>query len=291
MMCQIKQILLFIFSISLLVFSFESVSSEESYPQRIVSLGPTRTEELYLLGIEDKIVGVTTYCPHLPDTENKEKVGTVVKVNLEKIVSLKPDLVLATSLTDLKAVKKLNNLGIKVVSFSPAKNFSQICEQFLRLGRIVGREKEAAEIVRQVKMKVELTKKRIKELPEQKVFFQIGARPLYTATKDSFINDFIEFAGGKNIAGGLKSGFYSREKVLADNPDVIIITTMGIAGEEEKETWQKFKALKAAENNRIYIVDSNKFCSPTPVSFVEALAEIVEILQPHASYHRIGDNR
>ena len=291
MMRQIKQTLFFIFSISLLVFSFKSVSSEESYPQRIISLGPALTEELYLLGAEDKIVGVTTYCPHPPDTENKEKVGTVVKVNLEKIVSLKPDLVLATSLTDLKAVKKLNDLGIKVVSFSPAKSFFQICEQFLRLGRIVGREKEAAEIVRQVKMEVGLIKKRIKGLPEQKVFFQIGARPLYTATKDSFINDFIEFAGGRNIAGGSKSGFYSREKVLKDNPDVIIIATMGIAGKEEMGVWQKFKALKAAKNNRIYIVDSNKFCRPTPVSFVKALAEIVEILQPHTSYRHVDANR
>ena len=254
--------------------------AEQNFPQRIISLGPSITEELYLLKVQDRLIACTLYCKKPKDAENKEKVGTAVEVSLEKIVGLKPDLVLATSLTNPKVIEKLKNLEIKVVNFSVAKSFTQICEQFLELGRIIGKEKEAKEIVHKAGTKVNAMKKKLGNLPKLKIFVQIGARPLFAVTKDSFINDFIEFAGGVNIAYDSKSGLYSREKVIKDNPDVIIITTMGIIGEEEKEIWKRHRVLKAVKNNRIYIVDSDKFCSPTPLNFVEALEEMVRILHP-----------
>lgn len=250
----------------------------ESYPQRIISLAPSLTEGLFLLGVEDKLVGVTTYCLRPPDAQKKEKIGSLTSVDLEKIISLEPDLVLATSLTNPKTIEKLKNLKIKVVSFSPPKNFSQVCEQFLELGKVIGKEKRAEEIVSKARRKVELIKRKVKGLPGQRVFVQIGSRPLFAATKDYIVNDFIELAGGINVAYHSKSGLYSREKVLKDNPDVIIIVTMGIIGQNEKEIWENFRALKAAKNNRIYIVDSYKVCAPTPGSFPEGLEEIIKIL-------------
>lgn len=256
------------------------VSSKENYPQRIISLGVALTEELYILGVDDRLVGCTVYCQKPPEAKKKEKVGTVIEVNLEKVVSLKPDLVLTTSLTNPKAKEKLKNLGIKIVDFPQARSFAEACEQFLRLGRIVGKEREAEEIVNSAKAKVDSLKKRVTGLPKPRVFMQIGAKPLVTVTQDSFVNDFIEFAGGVNIAKGLKSGRYSREKVLEANPDVIIITTMGLSGEREKQVWQRYKSLKAARNNRIYILDAGMLCSPTPVGFAQTLEEIIKILHP-----------
>lgn len=250
----------------------------ESYPQRIISLAPSLTEGLFLLGVEDKLVGVTTYCLRPPDAQNKEKIGSLASVDLEKIISLEPDLVLATSLTNPKTIEKLKNLKIKVVSFSPPKNFSQVCKQFLELGKVIGKEKRAEEIVSKARRKVELIKRKVKGLPGQRVFAQIGSRPLFAATKDYIVNDFIELAGGINVAYHSKSGLYSREKVLKDNPDAIIIVTMGIIGQNEKEIWENFRALKAAKNNRIYIIDSYKVCAPTPESFPEGLEEIIKIL-------------
>ena len=263
-----------------IIFLLNTYALAFEAPQKIISLGPSITEELYLLGVENKIVGVTTYCHRPSPAQQKEKVGTVIEVNLEKIVSLQPDLVLATSLTNLKAKEKLKNLGVKIITFPPAKSFREICEQFLELGRIVGKEKEAEEIVGQAKMRVNTIEEKVKNLPKQRVFVQIGARPLFTATRDSFVDDFVELAGGINIAQNSKSGLYSREKVLKDNPDIIIIVTMGIVGEGEREIWRKYKTLRAVKNNRIYIIDSYKLCSPTPVSFVEALEEITNILHP-----------
>ena len=263
-----------------------SSHGQDKFPQRIISLGPSITEELYLLGVENKIVGVTTYCQRPPQAQEIEKIGTVIEVNLEKVISLQPNLVLATSLTNPKAKEKLKNLGIKVITFPSAKNFREICEQFLELGKIVGREKEAEEIVYRAKKTVSSVKQKVKELPKPKVLVQVGAKPLWVAPKDSFVNDFIEFAGGINIAGNSETGLYSYEKVLKQNPDVIIITTMGIAGEEEKKIWQKYKTLNAVRNNRIYIIDSYRLCSPTPVTFVETLKEIVKILHPFVKEHQ-----
>ncbi len=257
-------------------------AQESSYPQRIISLGPALTEQLYLLGAEDKLVGVTTYCKRPAEAQKKEKIGTVLEVNLEKIIHLEPDLVLATPLTNPKTIEKLKSLRVEVMILLTARNFSQICEQLLELGRTLGKEKQARQIVRQAKMEVDAIREKTKNLPKLKVFVQIGAKPLFTATKDSLFSDFTDFAGGINIAYDAKSGIYSRERVLEDNPDVIIIVTMGIVGEEEKEIWRNFETLNAAKNDRIYIVDSDKFCSPTPLSFVEALDEMVKILHPDA---------
>jgi iron complex transport system substrate-binding protein len=106
----------------------------------------------------------------------------------------------------------------------------------------------------------------------------LGAKPLFAATGRYFVNDYIEFAGGVNIAKGAKEGIYSREEILRANPDVIVIVTMGIVGEEEKRIWKRYETINATKNNKIYIVDSYDFCNPTPVSFVKTLEQMVGIL-------------
>ncbi|MEK6647646.1 MAG: helical backbone metal receptor [Candidatus Firestonebacteria bacterium] len=247
--------------------------------QRIISLGPSITAQLYLLGVQDKLIGCTVYCKiPIAANVNLQKVATAVNVNVEKVVSLKPDLVLATSLTDIKAVNKLKSLGINVVQFSLAHNFEDICGQFIRLGELIDKKKEAEKNVNKIRIQVDNIKKKAKNFSKQTVFVQVGAKPLFTITKEYFINDVIEFAGGLNVAKDAKTGIYNREEVLKRNPDVIIITTMGVTAEEEKKTWYKFNTLNAVKNNRIYIVNSDKFCTPTPINFVVSLEEMINIL-------------
>ncbi|MGV8058801.1 MAG: ABC transporter substrate-binding protein [Smithellaceae bacterium] len=248
--------------------------------KRIISLGPSITEEIYLLGAQDKLVGVTIHCHKPPQAKEKERVGTAVEVNVERITALKPDLVMATSMTSPKSIEKLKSLGVNVVVFRAAESFVQLCDQFLELAKLIGKEKEAQIILKKSQDKVEAVKKSVEKLPRPKVVVQAGAKPLWIATKDSFINDFIELAGGENIGPRGLNGRYSREKVLALNPDVIIITTMGIIGDDEKALWQKYTTISAVQHKRIYIVDSDKFCSPTPVSFVNTLKETAVILHP-----------
>lgn len=247
-------------------------------PQRIISLGPALTEELYLLGAGDKIIGTTIYCKRPDAAKTTMKVGTAIEFDMEKILNLKPDLVLATSLIDVKKLETLKKLGIKVVTFSKARSFVHICQQFRELGKIVDRDEKAGEIINMARKECEAIKDKTKYLPKKKVFVQIGAKPLFTINKDYFINDFILFAGGENIAEDAKSGHFSRERVVKLNPDIIIIIGMGVAGEDEKKTWERFKILKAVEDNRIYILDSDKICSPTPLTFVRTLHKIFEII-------------
>jgi len=261
-----------------ILFANSALSISSPYPQRIISLGPYITEALYLLGVQDKLIGCTVYCKRPPDAEKKEKVGTVIQINIEKILTLKPDLVIATALTQKKDIEKLKKLGIKVIRFSSPKNFFEICSQFLELGRIVGRYDIAEKIVQEAEDRVGQIKSKTENLPKVKIFIEIGTNPLFTINNDSFVNDFIEFAGGINIAKDAKTGIYSREAVLKENPDVIIIATMGIVADKEKQIWEKYKTLKAVKNNRIYIFDAYKLCSPTPISFAETLEELVNIL-------------
>lgn len=255
-----------------------SVVLADNYPQRIVSLGPVITEELYLLGVENRIVGVTTYCIRPEEVRGKEKIGTITDIDIERTVELQPDIVLATEMSDSDDLDKLSQLGIKIVRFPYYKDFSDICSQFMKLAEIVGEKEKAQEIITSVTKEVELIEEKTKDLPKPKVFIQIGADPLFTVTEDEFINDFIKLAGGMNIVGRLKTGLYNTEDVIKRNPQIIIITTMGFIAKREKEKWQRFKELDAVKNNRIYIIDPYKVCSPTPVGFVETLKEITKIL-------------
>ncbi|MBI5573554.1 MAG: ABC transporter substrate-binding protein [Elusimicrobia bacterium] len=261
----------------LLILCSRRLNADYQY-QQIISLAPIITKSLCLLGVENKIVGISFYCKELPEVKDKEIVGTFTNMNLEKIISLKPDIVLCSSIMDNRQIEKLRNVKVNVVTFSPAKKFSELCEFFLQLSEIVNKKQKANKIIKEATEKINIVKQKMSKLPKLKVIVQIGANPLFVANKDYFINDLIEFAGGINIAKNAKTGLYSREEVLKQNPDVIIILTMGIQGDKEKKTWQKYKTINAVKNNRIYIIDSDKVCSPTPESFVEVLKEIAEIL-------------
>lgn len=247
-------------------------------PERIVSLGPAITEGIFLLGAGDRLIGVTDYCIKPSEAQKKEKVGSVIDINIEKIYSLRPDLVIATSLTDRRAIERLRRLGIRVEEFGLARNFGELCENFIRLGRLIGRKREAMEIVKRAEEELKRIKDAIKGLPQPEVLIQVGSKPLFTMTGDSFVNDLIEFAGGVNIARDSKSGLWSREMVIEKDPDVIIITTMGVDAQAEIREWLKFTDMKAVKNKRIYIIDSYKIGSPTPVTFIDTLKEFVFIL-------------
>ncbi|OPY75898.1 MAG: Vitamin B12-binding protein precursor [Syntrophorhabdus sp. PtaU1.Bin153] len=251
---------------------------KRAVPQRIISLGPTITEALFLLGAENRIVGVTTYCQKLPRAKEKERVGTILETDVEKIIRMKPDLVLGTSLTSVKDIGKLKNFGINVAVFDVSKNFDQLCRIFLNIGKLVGEETKARNLIADSRKRLASMQKTVAGLKKKRVFVQLGAKPLFAATKDYFVNDLIEFAGGTNICSDLSSGLASREEVVRRNPDVIIIATMGIAGEKERESWQRYKTVNAVKEGRIYLVDSDRICALTPVSFIDALGEFVNIL-------------
>jgi ABC-type Fe3+-hydroxamate transport system substrate-binding protein len=263
--------------LSLLVLGHCLALTAPLAPRRIISLVPNITEQLFDLGVQDRLVGVTIYCRRPPEAQAKEQVGTVVEVNVEKIVSLQPDLVIASPLIDHKQIQKLQAVGIRVEVFSPPRDFKALCDNLLQISRMVGREERAREIIQQAEGELAIIKGKVKQLPRPRVFVQIGERPLVAAGGDSFIDDFVACAGGVNIAHEVKTSVYSREEVVRKNPDIIIIAKMGMAGEQERAAWAKYGTIRAVQNGKVYFVDPYRFCSPTPLSFVEQVKELVRL--------------
>jgi len=283
-------------SLLLLLFCHAALCATESMqaeqlPRRIVSLGPINTENVYLLEAGDRLVGTTTYCVRPEAAQLTEKVGSVMQVSVEKIIGLQPDLVLATGLTRASQVDLLRKVGLKVVRFDQPTSFGSSCEQFEQLGRLLGLEEKALAISRDLQKEVRNMAEEIaaRALPRQKVIMQIGANPLYVSGSDSFTNDFIELLLAENGIGDSPSGRIGYERVIAANPDVILIGMMGsetgVAAEAQKRL-QQITVIKAVQNNRIHVVDPNLVCSPSPATFVQALRVIAPLIYPVLSESR-----
>jgi iron complex transport system substrate-binding protein len=260
-----------------------ALSQEKHYPQRIISLGPINTENIFLLGAEDRLVANTSYCVHPAAARDKEKVGSVMQYNIEQIVGLQPDLILATGLTSPQQVAQLAASGVKVVHFRQPSNFAEICTQFLELGRLLGLEARAKEIIAEAQEGVLAIQQRVEDLPKKKVFLQVGSQPLFASVESSFTHDFIILAGGINIAAGQRDGRYNYEKVTAQDPDVIIVAIMGSEGgkgAEERRKWLRFTPVAAVRNSQVFVVDPDIICSPSPMTFVKGLEQIAALIHP-----------
>jgi len=244
--------------------------------KRIVSLVPWMTKSLYLMGEQGRLVGCTNYCP-VEATDKIAVVATAVNVSLEKTLTLKPDLVFASSLIKPETIENMKKLGIKVEYMPYPRSFEEICTNFIRVGELVGQGAKAKSIVSQQKERLAKLKASIPVGKNPNIFMQIGAKPLFCAVPNTFMEDFIQFAGGKNSAAELKIGSVTREYVLKQNPDIIFIVTMGVVAEEERETWLKYPSLSASKSKRVFILDADKTCSPTPVLFVDALEEMIKL--------------
>lgn len=252
-----------------------TVSAQEA--KRIVSLVPWVTKSLYLMGEQGRLVGCTNYCP-VEAKDSIPLVASAVSVNVEKILTLKPDLVFASSLIKPETIDNIKKLGIKVAFQSYPKSFEEICSYFIQIGEMVGQSAKAKEIVNQQKNRLLKLKASVPAGKSPKVFFQIGAKPLFCAVPNTFMDDFICFSGGKNSAEGLKIGSVTREFVLKQNPDIIFIVTMGIVAQEEKNNWLNYSSLSASKSRKIFILDADKTCSPTPILFLDALEEMIKLM-------------
>jgi iron complex transport system substrate-binding protein len=168
-------------------------------------------------------------------------------------------------------------MGIKTKRLMPPRSFEEICQQFVELGKLAGKQDRAQSIVDQSKESLQALKKEVLGKPVLRVFMEIGCNPLFTVLPNSFMQDYIQLAGGINIAQELDKEVVSKEFVFLQDPDVIFVVGMGIVGEEELANWKKMKNLKATRNNKIFSLDSY-ICSPTPVTFVETVKKIIELM-------------
>ncbi len=275
--------LVFIFSVFVSLAAFSVHEAVAEYPQRIVSLGPINTENVFLLGAGDRLVANTNYCVRPEAAKAKEKIGSVMQISIEKIIGLQPDIVLATGLTAMQQVRQLQSVGIQVVQFKQPASFADICTQFIRLGQLLGLENQAKQIIDQTKEKLKILQEDLAGLPEQKVFLQVGSQPLFSSVPSSFTNDFIVLAGGSNIAADQKKGITNYEKVIAANPDVIIIAMMGSESgiaHQEQERWMQIPVINAVLNKRVHVIRPDIACSPSPATFADTLTIMARLIHP-----------
>jgi ABC-type Fe3+-hydroxamate transport system substrate-binding protein len=263
--------------ICIFIFIFSSLAVFSKSANTIVSLSPSLTKMVYLLNSQNQLIGCTDYCD-IAKKDKKAIVSSAMEVNVEKILMLKPGIVITTKFTKPATIEALKKLGIKVEIFSSPASFLEICDQLIILGKLTGKEPLAQSIVDTQKARVLKIKNSIGNKKKPKIFMEIGAKPLFSATPNTFMDDFITCSGGTNIASDLTIGTISRESVLLRNPDVIIIVTMGVVAAEEKNNWINYKELSATKTGSIFIIDDNKSCSPTPVDFVDIVEQLVGLI-------------
>jgi iron complex transport system substrate-binding protein len=252
-------------------------------PKRIVSLAPNITEILFGLGLDQEIVGVSIHCNFPEKAKAKVRVGSYISVDFERIMSVKPDLIIATGAGNPRdMVERLERLGFPTYVIFP-KNFNDVLKSIGHLGQVVGREKEAVGIIQGMERRrqrvIELTQGR----PRPKIFLQIGDAPIITVGKQSFADDLIRLAGGENIAGEEKE-MYPRlgmEEILNRSPEVILISSMNPKGDYQRvlQEWSRWKMIPAVKNGRVHVIDSDLIDRPSP-RIIDGLEEIARTLHP-----------
>jgi iron complex transport system substrate-binding protein len=250
-------------------------------PQRVICAAPSTTKFLQYLGLEDKIIAVTNW-----DDFEAERIGDLFPINLEKIVSLNPDLIFTFGGFQLPEVVKLEQHGLTTVVLN-ANSVQQILNDLVLVGTIMGIPEKAKQLANQLQERYLNIAKKAYNIPfdkRVKVVFLMDipgpdVREVWTCGQGSYLNDLITLAGGANIAALFTgpNGFLpiSLEYIVSQNPDVLIVTSYVPNSEEQiKEKISNhpiLKSLKAVKNKRIYVYDNYLLSLPVPqlVEYIE----------------------
>jgi len=250
-------------------------------PQRVVSLAPSITEVVFALGRQDLLKGTTQYSDDPPAAKELPRVGSYVRLDIEKILALKPDLCLAIKDGNpLHSVTRLEELGIPVYVVDP-HNLAGIIGMITGLGEVLGAAEPATKITSAMRARAQRIAVRLGSSPSRpRVFFQIDASPIVSAGRGTFIDELINLAGGRNLAAA-SEGYprFSWEELLRLDPEVAIVASMagGFSVAELKAGWQKWPTLTAVKNQRLHVIDASLVDRPTPrlLDGLEAFARII----------------
>ena len=245
---------------------------------RIVVLDPATVEMIYMLGAEDKIVGVANLERSKVWPEEKvaklESVGTFMKPSLERIITLKPDLVITSALTDdnLNNGLKSNNIEVKRVQ---ANSIEEIFTNFMEVAKMLGKENEANKIIAEKRAKLEEIKKMA--AINKKGLFVMSASPLMVFGNDNLPNDIMKLLNIKNIAENQKgrNPIVTTEFIMKENPDIIITLLPNPA--QIVATNPQLKNVNAIKNNKFIVVNSSQILrgSPRTIDQIEEIAKAV----------------
>lgn len=247
------------------------------HPQRIVSTSPAVTEIIFALGGSHLLVGRTDFCVYPTEAKDITSIGGISNLNIERIVSLNPDLVISGSMIPKKSTLQMEKMGVPTVCVIEQKRFEGLYDNISKIGTLIG-ENEAADSLNT------LIRKRLDSLNTQSnaetksVYYVVGygASGNFTAGGDSFINDIIRLAGGKNVAENSSGWSYSLEELLKQDPEYIIIRR------EDSATFCRmapYNRLRAVKEGRVIAIESGLIDLQVPRN-IEAIQFIHQRLHP-----------
>lgn len=234
--------------------------------QRIVSLAPHLTEVLYAAGAGAALVGSVDYADYPPAAKALPRVGGYSRLDLEAVVALKPDLIVAwQSGNAAAALTKLRALGLPVYVNQPGK-LLDVAHSIEQLGRLAGTSAVAETAAARFRERHAQYATRYSGRPKVRVFYQVWKQPLTTINGRQIISDVIRLCGGENVFAELPvlAPTVTAEAVLAANPEVIVASGMGTSRPEWLDDWRRWPSLTAVAKDNLYFVQPDLIQRHTP---------------------------
>ncbi len=227
-------------------------------PQRIISLGPNITEMVFALGLGDSLIGRTDFCDYPEAVFSVASVGGIMDPSIERIIDLEPDLVISSAHVGRAVVNSLEQAGIPVVALYADENFEGVFFTIREVGRITGAQDASESIIREMEETFSMISERVSDVPKPRVYYVVGFGEWgdFTAGGDTYINQLIELAGGENIAAGISGWSYSVEKLVEEDPDIILISKF-FSMKEQFASSPVYRDLRAVQAGDLYALDTN----------------------------------
>jgi iron complex transport system substrate-binding protein len=246
-------------------------------PKTIISISPGITELLFDLGIGNKIIGRTTFCNYPQEALQIEAIGGISDANLEKIITLSPEIVITSSMVRKDLVENIEKAGISIICLPERSNVEGVFNTLQILGKIFGKENVADSLINNMKNELDKIKSLYnKESDKPSVYYVVGygATGDFTAGKNTYINEIIELAGGINIANNITNWSYSKEELFSKQPDYIIVR------QEDLNSFintSPYKDLNAVKQNKVLGINSSLMDCQTCRS-IEAIKTIASFI-------------
>lgn len=250
---------------------------------RIVSLAPNLTEIVFAVGAGDRLVGRTRYCDYPAEATKVPEVGDTMTPSIERIIALKPQIVLISTASQLEAfTRQLNEQRIAVYVTNP-QSLEDVFRSIQTLGDLSGEYDRAARLVAGLRQRAETVEATTRQVKPVKVFYQVSGEPLYTIGRESYLTDLVRRAGGVSVTADVPGAFprFSDEAALAARPEAIILPSGGSMGTANSAAVAALKNSPAVLNNRVYKINDDHLSRPGP-RLIDGLEEMARALHPEA---------
>ena len=252
-------------------------------PTRIISLAPSATEILFAINAQEKVVGVTDYCNFPKEAQRKEKVGGFSNPNIEKIISLNPDLIILYESFPKEIFNQLEK-SLPQTNFLvlDPKNFEDVLENILLVGKVIGKEKEARAVHNDMLRRWgNIQKKALQVKKTPKVLFLLWNDPFTSASPNTFLGDLLRKVRAKNIIEKNEPEYpiLSVEYIIEKNPDVILIGETSGVSKDSILNHPMLKQTNAVKNKRVYTINDDLIFRPGP-RLIEGMEKLFELLYP-----------